>query len=104
MAEKTFIGARIESDIVGIVDKVARESGIDRTAAIKLLVSAGWKNLQLSKAVHLYGKGRISLDKAAKMAGLTVGEMMEIVTAHGIKSEETIEEYREGIKLLLGHS
>ncbi len=102
MAErKTFVGTRMEPEMVKIVDKMAHERNIDRTAAMKVLVYTGWKELQLEKAIDLYRKGTISLDKAAEIASITIGEMIQIATLHGIKSEETLEEYREGIRLLL---
>ena len=40
------------------------------------------------------------MDKAAKTAGLTINEMMKEISSHGIKSDETIEEYRKGVKIL----
>ena len=45
-------------------------------------------------------EGLISVDKAAKLVGITVSEMMKAIALHGIKSEETLEEYRRGVKLL----
>lgn len=99
--QKKFLGARMEPEIIKIVDKVSEENRVDRTSAIKLLVTAGWKELSLRKALELYREGKASVDKAAKIAGLTVSEMMEEIAVNGIKSEETIEEYRRGIKVLL---
>lgn len=85
-----------------IVEKVSEEKNVDKTSAIKILVTAGWKELRLEKALQLYREGKVSVDKAAKMAGLTVSEMMNEIAAYGIKSDETVEEYREGIRVLLG--
>ena len=99
--QKKFLGARIEPEILKMVNKVSEEKKVDRTSAVKILISAGWKELSLERALQLYRDGKISVDKAAKIAGLTVSEMMNEIAAHGIKSDETAEEYREGIKLLL---
>ncbi len=99
--QKMFLGARIEPEILSLVDKTAEENKTDRTNAIKILISAGWKGLNLEKALQLYKDGKISIDKAAKTAGLTINEIMNEITAKGIRSEETIEEYKEGIRLLL---
>lgn len=99
--QKKFLGARIEPELIEIVDRVSEENKVDRTSAIKILVTAGWKELRLKKALELYRIGKASVDKAAKIAGLTVSEMMEELAVRGIKSEETIEEYRQGIKILL---
>ncbi|HLC71975.1 MAG TPA: UPF0175 family protein [Candidatus Nanoarchaeia archaeon] len=100
--QKKFLGARMEPEIIAIVDRVSEEKKVDRTSAIKILVFAGWKELRLEKSLALYKEGKIAVDKAAKIAELTVSEMMEVIAAHGIKSDETLEEYRQGVKVLMG--
>ena len=99
--EKIFLGARIEPEIMDIVDKVAKDRRTDRTGAIKILISIGYKELNLEKVMELYRKGKISIDKAAKISGLTVSEMMDEMSSEGIKSEESIEEYIKGVKNLM---
>lgn len=101
MAKTKFLGARIESELYDIVNKVAKEENIDKTQAIKILVLVGWKELKLEKALEKYRKGIISMDKAAELAGLTVNEMMQEVAARGIRSDQTIDEFRKGLKDLL---
>ena len=100
MSERKFLGARIEPEVYEVVNKIVEEEHVNKTKAIKILVLAGWKGLRLEKALDNYRKGAISLDKAAEIAGLTVNEMMQEAAAHGIKSEETLEEFREGLRLL----
>ena len=56
--------------------------------------------MENEKALNQYERGLISVDKAAKLVGITVSEMMKAIALHGIKSEETLEEYRRGVKLL----
>ena len=99
--QKKFLGARIEPEIMEIVEKVSEEKNVDKTSAIKILVSAGWREIRLEKALELYKKGEVSVDKAAKLAGLTVSEMMDKIAAQGITSDETLEEYRRGVKILM---
>ena len=101
MIERKFIGARIEPEIYDIVNETAKEERIDKTKALKILVFSGWKNLKLKKALEKYRQGLVSIDKAAKIAGLSVNEMMQESAAHGIKSEETVEEFKEGLKALM---
>ena len=90
----------MEKNIYNIIDKVTQEENLDKTSAIKVLIKEGWKELRLKKALNKYEQGLISADKAAKIAGLTINEMMKEIAYHGIKSEETLEEYRKGVKLL----
>lgn len=100
MTETKFLGARIEKEIYDIIEEIAHEEKLDKTSAIKILIYEGWKELRLKKALTQYEKGLVSVDRAAKIAGVTVSEIMSIIASKGIRSEETIEEYRKGIKLL----
>lgn len=90
----------MEKEIYEIIDKVTQEEKLDKTSALKILIQEGWKGLRLKKALDKYQHGLVSVDNAAKIAGLTISEMMKEIASHGIKSEETLEEYRKGIKIL----
>lgn len=99
--QKGFLGLRVEPEIMEIINSVSEEKKVDKTMAIKLLINVGWKEFKLEKAIQLYKEGKASVDKTAKIAGLTVSEMMDQIASHGIKSDETIEEYRRGLKMLI---
>lgn len=101
MVKTKFLGARIEPELYEMIDKTAEEEKVDKTQAIKILILTGWKGLKLEKALEKYRKGIISIDKAAELAKLTVHEMMQEAAARGIKSSETIDEFRRGLKYLL---
>ncbi|MBI2106940.1 hypothetical protein HYT57_03065 [Candidatus Woesearchaeota archaeon] len=100
MTKVEFLGARLEQDILRMVEETAKEEHVDKTKALKDLIILGRKQLLLNKYLSLYRNGRCSLDKAAEKSGITVSEMMNEAAADGIKSTETIEEYRAGLKLL----
>ncbi|MEK6983962.1 MAG: UPF0175 family protein [Nanoarchaeota archaeon] len=100
MYKTKFLGLRMEKEIYDIIDKVTHEEKLDKTSAIKILIQEGWKELRLKKALNEYQNGLVSVDRASKIAGLTISEMMKEIASHGIKSDETLEEYRKGIKIL----
>lgn len=101
MSEVEFLGARLEKDIINMVEQTAKEGHVDKTKALKELVILGRKQYLLQKQLEEYRKGKCSIDKAAQIVGITIPEMMQEAVKEGIKSSETIEEYREGLKLLL---
>ena len=51
-------------------------------------------------AVEEYKKGKISIGKAAKEAGVSLWEMMYILKELGVKSNITKEDYLQGLKNL----
>jgi len=101
MSEIEFLGARLEKDIVQMVEDTANEEYTDKTNALKNLIIIGRKQFLLKKCLEQYRNGECSIDKCAEIAGITVNEMMKEAINAGIKSEQTIEEYREGLKMLV---
>ncbi|MEK6886503.1 MAG: UPF0175 family protein [Nanoarchaeota archaeon] len=97
-----FVGARLAPEIIKMIDQTAKEGRIDRSAALKELVQYGRQKLLEKNAIEFYREGKISVDKAADMLSITVSETMKLLSNAGIRSEETLEEYKEGLKLLLG--
>jgi predicted HTH domain antitoxin len=51
-------------------------------------------------AVERYRQGRASLGRAAEMAGVHVGDMIEILASYGIKSNLEQENNRQGLENL----
>lgn len=100
MSEISFLGARLEKDIVKMVEKTAEEEHIDKTRALKELLILGRKQFLIQKYLEIYRTGKCSIDKAAEEVEITVTEMMQEAVKAGIKSSETIEEYRKGLNLL----
>ena len=100
MYKTKFLGVRMEKEVYEIIDKFTQEESRDKTSAIKILIQESWKELGLKKALSKYEQGVLSVDKAAKIAGLTISEMMKEIASHSIKSEQTLEEYRKGVRIL----
>ncbi len=100
MAEVEFLGARLEKDILAMVEETAKEERVDKTKALKDLIMLGRKQFLIEKYLKMYRDGNCSIDKAAQACRITVNEMMREAVKEGIKSSETIEDYRKGLELL----
>jgi predicted HTH domain antitoxin len=102
MSETKFFGARIDVGDFEIINKVSEEENIDKTSAVRLLIKKGWKEYKIEKALHDYREGKISIDKAADMAGLIVHDMMSEAIAKNIRADESMIEMKKGVRFLLG--
>ena len=73
-----------------IVDALTTEYGLEaasmRAEALRLYLNT-YPTLRLDGAVALWRQQRISLAKAAEIAGLTVPELKEVLAARGIIRE-----------------
>ncbi|MBI2151397.1 hypothetical protein HYU21_01575 [Candidatus Woesearchaeota archaeon] len=100
MSQAVFLGARLDQEVVQMVEDTAEEEKVDKTKALKELIFLGRKQYLLEKYRTLYREGQCSLDKAAEKIGITVTEMMQEAVKAKIQSEETFEEYRKGLEHL----
>ncbi len=101
MSEAQFLGARLDEATIKMVEDTAEEEDVDKTKALKELIILGRKQFLINKYLECYRSGKCSLDKAARKIGITIHEMMREVAKSGIHSTETLDEYRQGVKLLL---
>jgi predicted HTH domain antitoxin len=100
MSGAEFFGARLERDIIKMIENTAEEERVDKTKALKELVILGRKHFLTRKFLEMYRTGKCSIDKAAESTGITISEMMDEAAKAGIKSSETVEDYRTGLELL----
>lgn len=86
---------RLPENIVKMLDEIAEEEGLDRTSALRELLEDAIKEWKIEEATRLYKEGRISIGEAAAAAELSVGEMMDELVKRGVKSDLTVDEYKE---------
>ncbi|HLC90179.1 MAG TPA: hypothetical protein VJI15_00260 [Candidatus Nanoarchaeia archaeon] len=100
MNQAIFLGARVDKEIIRMVEETAEEERVDKTKALKELIFLGRKQYLLRKYLAQYRENKCSLDKAAEKIGITVAEMMQEAVKAKMQSEETFEEYRTGLSHL----
>lgn len=79
------------------LDEMAKVEKIDRTSALRKLLEEAIKAWKAEQAASLYKKGSVSLSGAAKIAELSVSEMVDELVKRGVKSDLTAEEYKESL-------
>jgi predicted HTH domain antitoxin len=66
------------------------------SAAVRELVDKG----RIMLAVERYRQRRASLARAAELAGVPIGDMIEILAEYGVESNLEAEDYRRGLENL----
>lgn len=87
---------RMDADNYAFLSKMSKDERSDLSKAVRDLVSRG----RVLLAVERYKKGEASLGRAAELAGVSVGEMMNILTEFGVESRIEKEDYLEGLRNL----
>lgn len=88
---------RLPEKIVKTLDERAKEKKLDRTTILREFLEEAIRNWKIEEAAKLYKESKVSTSEAAKKAGLSVGEMMDELVKRGIKSDLTVEEYKESL-------
>ena len=80
--------------------KISKEESLDRSTMLRRLLSLGYNDFTKQKAKEKYIIGHITISQAAKMSNLTIWEMQKYLTEEGYKSEYSIKDLEEDMKLL----
>ena len=96
MVDGVIVKSRFPTPLLKAVDSTAERFGISRAQAIKFLTLLGIRlyNIGLTeRALKLYEDGKVSVTKAADLAGLPVDSFIYVASGRGIRRN-----IRESIK------
>ena len=88
---------RLPEEIVKALEERAAKEKTDRTTTLRKFLGEAINDWRVEEAVRLYKGGKVSMSGAASKAGLSVGEMMDELVKHGVKSDLTVEDYKESL-------
>ncbi len=92
---------RVEDKLAKLIDRIAREEGMDRSTVIRRFLISSTAEWQIEKFLRKYEEGKITLWQAAERCELSLWEMIAEVKKKGIRVPYTIEELQEDLKGLI---
>lgn len=95
------VSTRIPNDMAKDLKEIEKEEKADRATVIRKLLAKAITEWKLEKALKLFQEGKVTLWKAAKIAGLSLWEMMEIIGEKKIPFPYTFEDFREDFEAAL---
>ena len=96
------ISVTIPEEMLKKLDYVARRRFEDRSVALRQLVSIGLKNIMLEEALDAYVEGKISLEKAAEMAEVSIWKFFDLLKEKKIPLSYRLEDAEKEIKDICG--
>jgi predicted HTH domain antitoxin len=75
------------------LNELTKEQRSDLSKAVRDMVTRG----RVLLGVERYKKGEASLGKAAELAGVSVGQMMALLTEFGVESRIEEDDYLQGL-------
>lgn len=71
---------------------------VEEELLVRQALRYGLADLRREYAVKLFAEGRVSLGEGAQLAGLSVGEYLDLLVSRGLQSKVTAEDYLQGLK------
>lgn len=95
MATKT-LSIRINEENYRFLSSLAKEERGDVSTAVRELVDLG----RIMLAVEKYKKKEASLERAARLAGVSLSKMMDVLAEYGVEANLEYEDYLKGLKTI----
>ncbi len=83
---------RLPKEIVEEIEKLSKEEGIDKGTLIRRLIAESLREYKIKRALELYREGKVSLWKAAEIAGITYREALEELRKRNIPFRYDLED------------
>lgn len=95
MATKT-LSIRMDDKDYNFISHLAKEENEDVSKAVRELVDLG----RVMLAIEKYKKSEASIEKAARIAGVSISKMMDIFREYGVEANIEYEDYLKSLKSL----
>lgn len=90
------MSVRMDEDNYKFLKRLSKDEKADLSSSVRELVHKG----RLMMAVERYRQRKASLGRAAELAGVPVGEMLELLAEYGVRSNLMVDDYRAGLEEL----
>jgi len=95
MGKKT-LSIRINDEDYRFLSVLAKEEKEDVSKKVRELVDLG----RVMLAIEKYKRSEASIERAAKIAGVSISKVMDIFKEHGVEANLEYEDYLKGMKSL----
>jgi predicted HTH domain antitoxin len=95
------IAARFPKSSAEELEKIAQEEQVDKSTVVARALQRYIKDWKLERALTLYKEGKVTLWKAAKIADISLWEIMDIVRQRKITMQYTFENFKEDFEAAL---
>jgi len=102
--ELTTVSARIQKSQAEEIERLASKKGTDKSAIIRELLATAIQNKKIEEALNQVQAKKITVWKAAEIAGVTYREMLELLKTHNIPFPLSEQELRREIEEITGTS
>jgi len=96
------VSVRLDKETIRLLDEVVDEEKSERSEIIRRLLHRALREWRVDRAVQLLREGKISVGRAAEVAGITVSEMLELATEQGVTVGYSLEDLERDLNRIKG--
>ncbi len=96
-----IISTRVPEEIAKTLKEIEKEEKTDRATIVRKLLARAIEQWKMERALRLYREGKVTLWRAARIAGITLREMMELAAKEGIQFQYSQKDLEEDIEAVL---
>lgn len=91
------VSARIPEDAEDELEAVAELLDEDKSSTLRRALREGLAEVRRRVAVERYQSGEVSVNEAARLAGVSLGEWMEVAREHNLTTQLTPEDVERDV-------
>ncbi|MBU4220366.1 MAG: UPF0175 family protein [Euryarchaeota archaeon] len=92
------ITTRVPDDIDKKIKKISSIEHLDKSTVVRRLLSKAVQDWQIDHALEQYKDGKITIGRAAQMAGVPLREMIAIAAKKGIPFQYNLDDLKEDFR------
>ena len=92
------ITTRVSEEIEKEIRSISEREQLDRSTVVRRLLMEGIKDWKIKYALEEYSEGRVTIWRAARMAGISLRQMLDIAAKKGIPFQYTMKDLREDFR------
>jgi len=86
----------LPKELFKVIEHRARQEKIDESTAIRQLLALGAEGY----AVELFRQGKVTLNEAAELAGVTVRQMIDLLQRHGVRGNVRLDQQKRALEFV----
>jgi predicted HTH domain antitoxin len=98
MKKEQMVGTRLPEEVVRDLQIIEDAEQSDRSTTVRKLLYKAIQDWKLAHYADLYGRGKITLARAARDAGVSLWEIMDYVRGAKIATQYDLDDLRKDLK------
>lgn len=100
MTSKVQIATRVDKELLSKIEEIQKDMQTDRSEAIRRLLDEGAKRYKLEKAIEQLRERKVTVSRAAEIAGVSIWDIIETMRIREIPVPYTSRDLRKSLELV----